>query len=252
MSQLRRTFKKIFSLCGYDVRSLAIAHDTQNSRRFGEAFEQVKKLGFHPKTAIDVGIADGTPDIYKIFPTAHHLLIDPLTEYENTMKSILKKYPGSYVLAAAGSKSGTLELNVHLDHLASSSPYVERDRPKTTVELRKVPVVTIDDIVKERKLAGPYLIKADVQGAELDVLEGAQETLKETEFIMLEVSLFEVVKDTPQFYDVVYYMKNHGFVVYDIVWEGNRPSDNALVQVDIAFVKENGQFRKNHSLGFFL
>ena len=93
---------------------------------------------------------------------------------------------------------------------------------------------------------GPYLIKVDVQGAELDVLGGALETLNETELVILEVSMFQLMKDAPQFYDVVVYMKNLGFVVYDIFGESFRPLDGALGQIDMAFVKENGRFRSNH------
>ena len=47
--------------------------------------------------------------------------------------------------------------------------------------------------------------------------------------------------------DVVAYMKNLGFVVYDIFGEDYRPLDGALGQIDIAFVKENGIFRTDHA-----
>ena len=43
---------------------------------------------------------------------------------------------------------------------------------------------------KIKSLHGPYLLKIDVQGAELDVLEGAQNLLKDTEAVVLEVSMF--------------------------------------------------------------
>jgi hypothetical protein len=107
--------------------------------------------------------------------------------------------------------------------------------------------VRIDDILREQQLDGPYLIKIDVQGAELDVLDGAQETLLEAEVVVLEVSLFEFMQGAPQLFDVISYMKNRGFVAYDIILGWNRPLDNALGQVDIAFVKDEGMFRTNHS-----
>ena len=79
------------------------------------------------------------------------------------------------------------------------------------------------------------------------MLDGALETLNETELVILEVSMFQLMKDAPQFYDVVAYMKNLGFVVYDIFGEQFRPLDGALGQIDIAFVKENGIFRTDHA-----
>jgi hypothetical protein len=42
------------------------------------------------------------------------------------------------------------------------------------------------------------------------------------------------------------HMKNRGFVAYDISGLQYRPLDNALSQVDIAFVKEDGLFRQRH------
>ena len=104
----------------------------------------------------------------------------------------------------------------------------------------------LDDIIKEKQLAGPYLIKIDTQGSELDVLEGAKEVLAETEAVALEASLFGFMKGAPQFFEVVEYMKKQGFVTYDIVTGWNRPLDGALGQVDVVFVKDSGMFRKNH------
>jgi hypothetical protein len=110
-----------------------------------------------------------------------------------------------------------------------------------------VPMIRLDDILEDRNLCGPYLIKIDVQGAELDVLDGAQRSLPKAEVIVLEVSMFEFLEGAPQFYDVVSYMKRHGFVAYDIVLGWNRPLAGALGQVDIAFVKEDGVFRRDHA-----
>ena len=63
----------------------------------------------------------------------------------------------------------------------------------------------------------------------------------QTEYVIVEVCLFA------QMYDIIHFMKSQGFVAYDIVDLGYRPSDAALWQVDMAFVKEFGQFRKDTS-----
>lgn len=110
-----------------------------------------------------------------------------------------------------------------------------------------IPMIRIDDVLKEKQVSGPYLIKVDVQGAELDVLDGSPQALQESEVVVLEVSMFQFMKGAPELYDVVFYMKERGFVAYDIILGWNRPLDNALGQIDMVFVKENGRFRQNHS-----
>src|SRR5947209_561050 len=68
---------------------------------------------------------------------------------------------------------------------------------------RPVPVLRLDDIAAERALAGPFVVKVDVEGGELEVLSGALDVLRATELVLLEVSLFEFVPGAPQFHDVV-------------------------------------------------
>jgi hypothetical protein len=99
---------------------------------------------------------------------------------------------------------------------------------------------------KEKNLACPFLIKVDVQGAELDVLSGGAETLKETECVVLETSLFEFFRGAPLVAEGMEFMKRNGFLIHDIWALQYRPHDSALIMLDIAFVKANGPFRKMH------
>ncbi|MBI9052059.1 MAG: FkbM family methyltransferase [Anaerolineaceae bacterium] len=117
------------------------------------------------------------------------------------------------------------------------------------VEIREVNLICLDQITIDYSLSGPFVIKADVQGTELDVIEGSKAILEETELIILETSLFEFLPNNPQFFDVINYMKNIGFVVYDFIGGAIRPFDGALGQIDVAFVKENGVLRQSHEYG---
>ena len=62
-------------------------------------------------------------------------------------------------------------------------------------------------MINEYQLAGDVLLKIDVQGAELDVLSGAERVLQNCEAVILEVSFFEFQKGIPQFYNIIDYMK---------------------------------------------
>lgn len=46
---------------------------------------------------------------------------------------------------------------------------------------------TLDSVVKEKGFPPPQMLKIDVQGCELDVLEGATETLKSVEHMVIEL-----------------------------------------------------------------
>ena len=111
---------------------------------------------------------------------------------------------------------------------------------------RTVPVVRIDDLVSERALPAPYLLKADVEGGELRVLDGARAVLRRTELVLLEVNLFPFLEGQPQLHDVVAYMKEGGFVAYDFYAGHLRLLDGALAMVNMAFVREDGMFRRSH------
>ena len=160
-------------------------------------------LGFSPATVIDVGVAYGTNELYSRFPDARHLLIEPLEEYEPHLKAICSQYNLEYVLGAAGASPGNMETVVSPDLMASSLLWSEGEK-------RKVPIVTLDDICIRLNLTGSYLIKVDVQGAELYVLDGASAILEETEVIILEVSFFRFSIGFPEFFNVIDYMKNGG------------------------------------------
>ncbi|MCH8192053.1 MAG: hypothetical protein IIC80_11965, partial [Chloroflexi bacterium] len=45
----------------------------------------------------------------------------------------------------------------------------------------------------------------------------------------------------------VAFMKERGFVAYDIFGHNYRPLDGAMCQIDMAFVKEKSQFRRVHA-----
>jgi len=211
-----------------------------------EVLHQISSLGFQPQTVIDVGVAHYTAALYEAFKDASILLIEPLVEFEPSLRKICETYKAQYVLAAAGESPGTAELNVHTEQLDCSSFLKEAEGPAVDGSPREVAVVTVDQVCLEKKLKGPYLIKVDVQGAELTVLRGAKQTLEETEVVILEVLLFGTLLGGPQLYDMVSKMKDWGFVVYDVFGLLYRPLDNALSQMDMVFVREEGQFRRSH------
>ncbi|WNL23637.1 FkbM family methyltransferase [Aliarcobacter cryaerophilus] len=220
-----------------------------------EALEVLKNNGFDPSIIFDIGVANGTKDIYEIYPNSYYYLIEPLIEFEKNMQDILKNIKGEYVLAAAGSYNGEIKINVHTDHLVGSSIFKETmgegadgiERMVPIIRIDKIINTTIDKIINTTIDKQKILLKLDVQGAELEALNGCKNILNNIEVIITEVSMFQFMKGAPEFFDVVSYIKNINFVVYDIIFGWNRPLDNALGQVDLVFVRDSSFLRKDHS-----
>jgi FkbM family methyltransferase len=237
---VKRTAKRALAACGIDVSRRGSV-----PRSLREVLSQVSGRGVEPATVIDVGVAFGTFELYEAFPRARHLLVEPIAEYEGALRELADRHGAEYVLAAAGAEPGTTRLNVHRVP-ACSSTLGERRGDRVQGEPREVPVVRIDDLCEERDLPPPYLIKVDVEGAELEVLAGAARIIERTEVVLLEASLFQFWPDAPQLHDLVAFMKERGFVVYDIFGGHLRPVDGALAQVDLAFAREDGPLRREH------
>jgi FkbM family methyltransferase len=246
LTAAKRTVKRLFSAFGLEIRKRQEKQPEGIPRTsMRGALRQLSALGFKPATVIDVGVGTQTLELYQEFKDSSLLLIEPLAEFEPFLRNICVSFNARYILAAAGEAPGFATINVHPDKFGSSL-LKEVEGASVDGTPREVPLVTIDRVCAEKGLAGPYLIKVDVQGAELQVLGGARHTLEQTEAVILEVTLFGTMIGGPQAFDIMRWMKDVGFVVYDIWGHNYRPFDNALCQVDMAFVREQGRFRESH------
>jgi FkbM family methyltransferase len=209
---------------------------------FGRLVVHLQSAQLTPKTIFDVGVADGTPWLYDTFPQAHFFLFDPTPQSLPYMNSVAKRLKADVFNVALGDKSGTIALNVWATH-SDSSIFDEVGRADI-LEHRDVPMRRFGELVTS--FARPSLMKIDVQGAELMVLRGMGERLKEIDCLIVETSLIATVHDGPEFAEVAGFMNNAGFVLFDIVAVNRRPLDLALAQMDAVFVPETSPLRRDH------
>lgn len=242
----KRALKRVFAAVGIDLRRATSLPQESSRMTMAGFLEHCKSIGFRPGAIFDVGVATGTNEIYESFPGVPLMLVEPVPDFEPVLKELGRVYGADYVLGAASDRSGTTIFHFHTDKLDSSSLMRESEGAQVDGVAREVRTLRLDELVLTRTLPSPYLIKVDVQGAELQVLDGASKLLPDTELVILEASLFAIFVGGPQLYDVMRYMKERGFVAYDLFGPFYRPLDMALAQIDIAFVKENGLFRQSH------
>lgn len=102
-------------------------------------------------------------------------------------------------------------------NIAFLSQFVDLPIMCTTVSSFEVGTTRLDDV---SEITGCDYLKIDVQGGELDVLEGARNLLKSTIVVHCEVEFGPVYKDQPLFSDVDSFLRASGFELIDLVNAG--------------------------------
>lgn len=200
---------------------------------------RIRNMGVMPATVIDVGVGYGTIDLYNWSESTRFLLVEPMAEFEKSLRAISKKVDAVYEIAAAGAEDGEIEIFFNADLQGASLLPGQNEK-------RVVQQKTLDSLVRIHKLEPPYLLKVDTQGWEFSVLAGAGETLKKTEIVILETPLFDFANNGLTLPETIRKMEVLGFVPHDIFDGLLRPFDNALGQVDIAFVRADSALRESH------
>lgn len=227
---------------GYNLlRRSGLDRSTRGVHRF---LRGLAARGFTPQTIVDVGANYGgwSRVAHAVFPHARFVLIEPQEEMQPFLADFCKGVPGSrYLLAGAGGQAGEQALTVWDDLQGSAflAPDVQALTPYR--EQRRVPLVTLNDLVTQGVMPPPDLIKIDVQGFEMEVLRGSIACLGRTEVLLVETSLYHPLGQRPSFYRVLELMEAYGYRLFDLTDLKRRPSDGALQQVDICFVRANGR-----------
>lgn len=141
---------------------------------------------------------------------------------------------------AVGSMPGEAELNISgftgFNSFKPLSEFGEAVHHQVgVVRTERVPIARLEDLVPD--YAGRKLfLKADVQGFEREVLEGAGEVLKNAEGVMLELPLAHLYKGVWSFIDALQYMESKGFVPAQFRYVGPIPKDqSSAIEIDCVF-----------------
>lgn len=250
---MKHQIKRLLNWAGIDIRRIRAGQLNEigtDRRPIGEPrlfYEDIAARGFTPAGIIDVGAnrGDWTKMVHAVFPSADFILIEPQVEMRKSLDTLCAGIEAEWIQAGAGREPGSLYLTVW-DDLAGSSFRPSVDPGKiATGKQRETSVVTLDDVVTSRPGFSPDLVKLDIQGFEMEALEGASSLFGSTELFVIETALFPFLDDQTIASDLIVFLKEKGYEIYDVVEYMRRPSDGALGQFDLAFARRDGFLRQN-------
>lgn len=145
------------------------------------AFRAMRRLLGPGSYTIDIGANRGMflEYIRTCAPFGVHYAIEPIPWLADQLKA---EFPGVRVKnIAVGEERGQRPFFVHLNSLTTSGLAARREEvPGVKIKEISVPVWPLDQVIEPQDRAHIRLIKLDVEGAELPVLRGAQQLIKDS------------------------------------------------------------------------
>ena len=207
------------------------------------SLERLKGLGFLPELIFDIGAYHGdfSQTCLDIWPDTRVIGFEALPEKIDQLKS---RFAGRNVQIIEGIVGDEVreEVNFFADETSSSVLESQELTPKKRVKQK---MFTLDEFCGRNNLNSPDLLKIDTQGYEFPILRGFEKNLKSVKAILLELNFIEVYHHVKLAHEVIQFLGNNGFVIYDICEIHRRPLDMALFQIDFIFVKQHSQLRSD-------
>jgi len=235
---LAKYINEIFRKYGYEIKATA-SLPKQNLLGM--------KNNYSIRTVLDAGANLGQFAEWarSEFPTSTIHSFEPVQTTYHSLQAKAQRDPlwHCYNLALS-SETCVRDINVHVDHLSSSSFL---DSTQTTSELfpstirkvkSEVSCVTLDEWVSDSStvLEEDVLLKMDVQGYEASILQGGQRTLLNVQVVITEVNIERLYHSQTTFPELVSLLDKACFEFVGVLEHGFSANGNP-VSLDAVFMK---------------
>jgi FkbM family methyltransferase len=212
---------------------------TLDQPSFAHALARMQQHDLGIRSIINIGAGSGGDSAFvqRAWPEARTLLIEMDEKFEADYRQLKRDLPDlAWEICAAGphDQIGRMQKS-DLGGVGGAIDLDEDSAAGAPVQFKR-----IDTLVREHGLEGPFFLRFDTHGFELDVLAGAAETLRDTALIMMEVYNFKLKFTGDKnltFDEMSLHMKSLGFRCIDICDPMHRPGDMALWQMHLFFIR---------------
>lgn len=207
-----------------------------------DTFTIMREIGAPIGAILDVGVQASTPELIEVFKDKKQYLIEPIVEWNKAMNYNYSKHGVDFEIVNVAASDHDGVMNVELSSIKADAPITHARLTERTqgANLREVPVRRLDTLVNEHGWKGPFLLKIDVDGAELAILSGAAGIMDQCIFVVVEAQTRNIAERLNA-------VCSKGFDLFDVV--DICYHDRRLSQLDLIFV--NQELAKKYGLQMF-
>ncbi|HEX2525366.1 MAG TPA: FkbM family methyltransferase [Geminicoccus sp.] len=210
-----------------------LAHPTSLASTLTRIRTNVDEIG--TLVCLGSGKGDDSFSFVEHWPGARVLLIDMDERFRPVWAGLARKLPGLVgEVAALAEHDGEIGMR-KTDQTGGIA--VEGE---IGADDQRVRSVRLDTLIAQHALPPPYFLKFDTHGAELPILAGATETLRQTAVIMMEAYNFKLGFTGGRnltFDEMSLHLKQQGFRCADLCDPLWRPGDGVLWQLHLFFLR---------------
>jgi len=181
------------------------------------------------QTIFDIGASGGqtTAKYSSLFPEATIYSFEPFPE---SFQKLRRRFEGNSLVKpiqfAVSNKVGKRKFYINQNSATNSLLPTTDDaeywadspnaiRSVTTIE---VAVTTIDDFCKQESINEIQILKMDIQGGELNALQGATEKLNERSILLIytEILFVPIYEGQTLFYEICNLLSGYGYRLFDM------------------------------------
>jgi len=173
-------------------------------------YERLKAFNVKLDNIIDGGCHRGnwSKRIKEIYPDSNFYLIDAQDDFRKELDQI-----GQFYCVALGMRNEDRKFYFAQNKDKSTGSSLYKENSNILFDEKTIPVKKLSNVVPDQKYD---LIKLDVQGAELEIIEGSLDLFKKTKWVQLECPVYDNNDKAPRFVNYINYMESIGFKIFDI------------------------------------
>lgn len=214
-----------------------MSRDLETRQSIAGALGVIRDLGWTPGAIIDIGVALGTKGLYDVWPGVPICLVDPNPDNRVYMEQIAAKHAQvSIWIVGASNICGEMPGRIWLP---SGRVILGQSATKPDWQGGMFSVLTCDEIVRRAGISGPFVFKIDTDTHEGEILEGATDTLANSEICIIEVGIYNHLKGKFASAELFSRLTQAGFALIDII-DTRHVSSGVLRLADLVFAKATG------------
>jgi FkbM family methyltransferase len=195
------------------------------------------KKHFIPEKILDIGANVGQfyTNCKLEFPNAYYYLIEGNKKCEVALEELNVDFTIS--LLSDKVKTVNFYTRTNEDRCTGNSIYREKTSffNDDEITIESIETTTLNNLFQDESFD---LIKIDVQGSEIDIINGGIDLIKKSRGLILEISLVEYNENSPTKEFVYEFLEKLGFYPIEHIGNINHPITHELIQQDILFINK--------------